>query len=139
VRERRGARGVAGDGNLPLLFSRPRWFSCELVEAWQGKGEGGLARACLQMRGEGGEGEMASRGEMGSVQGVLYPGGGRGARGFDLHRLGGGAVRSERRSELSARVGLVWSGVKQCRQGWVTFRARARLVELTLIAPVGFG
>jgi hypothetical protein len=128
VRERGGARGVAGDGNLLLLFSRPRWFFGELVEAWQGKGEGGLARACLQMRGEGGEGEMASRGEMGSVQRVLYSGGGRGAHGFDLHRLGNGAVHSEGRSELSAWVGLVWSGVKRCRQGWVTFRARARPV-----------
>jgi hypothetical protein len=139
VRERRGARGIAGDGNLPLLFSWPRWFSGELVEARQGKGEDGLARACLQMRGEVGEGKMASRGTMGSVQGVLYPGGGRGARGFDLHRLGGGAVRSERRSELSAWVWSIWSGVQQCRKGWVTFRARAQLVELTPVAPVGFG
>jgi hypothetical protein len=139
VRERRGARGVAGDGNLPLLFSRPRWFSGELVEAWQGKGEGGLARACLQMSGEVGEGKMASRGTMGSVQGVLYPGGGRGARGFDLHRLGGGAVRSERRSEMSSRVWSLWSGVQRCRQGQVIFRAPARLFELTPVASVGFG
>jgi hypothetical protein len=31
--------------------------------------------------------------------------------GLDNHGLGGGVVRSERRSELSARVWSLWSGV----------------------------
>jgi hypothetical protein len=39
------------------------------VEARQGKGEGGLARAGLQMSGEVEEGEMASRGARRGVQG----------------------------------------------------------------------
>jgi hypothetical protein len=49
------------------------------------------------------------------------------------------AVLLERHRELSARVWSLWSGVQRCRQGRVTFRATARLVELTPVALVGFG
>jgi hypothetical protein len=55
-------------------------------------------------------------------------------RGIGCHGLGSGAVCSGWRSELSARVWSVWSGVKRCRQGQVIFRARVRLVELTPVA-----
>jgi hypothetical protein len=83
---------------------------------------------------------MASRGARRGARGFFYlQAVGSVCRGLDHHGLGGGAVRSERRSELSARVWSNWSGVKRCRQGWVTFRVRARLVELTPIASVDFG
>jgi hypothetical protein len=82
---------------------------------------------------------MVSRGEMGSVQGVLYPGGERGARGFDLHRLGGGAVRSERRSELSAWVGLVWSGVRCVLRGSAGFRSGACVLVCGTACWAGYG
>jgi hypothetical protein len=60
-------------------------------------------------------------------------------RGIGRHGLGSGAARSGWRSELSAWVWSVWSGVKRCRQGQVIFRARVQLVELTPVALVGFG
>jgi hypothetical protein len=82
---------------------------------------------------------MASRGEMGSVQGVLYPGGGGGARGFDLHRLGSGAVRSERRSELSAWVGLVWSGVRCVLRSSAGFRSGACVLVGGTACWAGYG
>jgi hypothetical protein len=82
---------------------------------------------------------MVSRGEMGSVQGFYTPVVDMVRRGIGRHGLGSGAAHSGRRSELSARVWSVWSGVKRCRQEWVIFRAPARLIELTPVAPVGFG
>jgi hypothetical protein len=82
---------------------------------------------------------MASRGEMGLVQGVLYHGGGRGARGFDLHRLGGGAVCSEQRSELSARVGLVWSSVRCVLRGSADFRSGACVLVCGTACWAGYG
>jgi hypothetical protein len=82
---------------------------------------------------------MASRGTMGSVQGVLYPGGGRGARGFDLHRLGGGAVLSERRRELGPGTRSARTVVLCCGRGVVLFSAGAGKMACAVACPVGQG
>jgi hypothetical protein len=58
------------------------------VKARQGKGEGGLARACLQMRGEMAEGEMASRGVRRGARGFLSAGGGLGVLWSRPSRIG---------------------------------------------------
>jgi hypothetical protein len=82
---------------------------------------------------------MATRGEMGSVQGVLYLDSGLGARGFDRHGLRSWAVFSGRRCELRAWVWLAGSVVERWGQKRAGFSARARLVELVCVALVGFG
>jgi hypothetical protein len=91
----------------------------------------------VERRGAGGR--MASRGRFWPIQRVLYPGGGLGARGFDRHGLGSWAVLSGRRCELRAGVWSVGSVVEHWSRKRAGFSARARLVELVLIALVGFG
>jgi hypothetical protein len=91
----------------------------------------------VERRGAGGR--MASRGRFWPIQRVLYPGGGLGARGFDHHGLGSWAVLSGRRCELRARVWSARSVVEHWSQKRAGFCACARLVELVLVALVGFG
>jgi hypothetical protein len=60
-------------------------------------------------------------------------------RGRDHHGLGNGAVRSGRRSELSAVMYLVWSGARRWARKRAVFSLLARLDELVRDALVGFG
>jgi hypothetical protein len=91
----------------------------------------------VERRGAGGR--MASRGRFWPIQSVLYPGGGLGARGFDHHGLGSWAVLSGWRYELRAGVCSAGSVVERWSQKRAGFSARAWLVELSLVALVGFG
>jgi hypothetical protein len=109
------------------------------VQARQGKGEGGLARACLQMSGEVGEGENGEQRGEARGAGVLSAAVVSACRGRDHHGLGNGAVRSGRRSELSAVMYLVWSGARRWARKRAVFSLPARLDELVRDALVGFG
>jgi hypothetical protein len=60
-------------------------------------------------------------------------------RGRDHHGLGNGAVRSGRRSELSAVMYLVKSGARCWARKRAVFSSSARLVELARVALVSFG
>jgi hypothetical protein len=60
-------------------------------------------------------------------------------RGRDHHGLGNGAVRSGRRSELSAVMYLVWSGARRWARKRAVFSLPTRLDELVRDALVGFG
>jgi hypothetical protein len=98
-----------------------------------------LPARCSERRGEGLGEEWRAEERWGQSRGFYTPVVDMVRRGIGRHGLGSGAARSRRRSELSARVWSVWSGVKRCRQEWVIFRAPAWLIELTPVAPVGFG
>jgi hypothetical protein len=86
------------------------------VEARQGKGEGGLARACLQMSGEVGEGIMVSRGARRGVQGFLAAGNG----------LGLGCTSTEM---IGGMGRCFWRGVVSLVQ-WCDHQVRARAVPM---------
>jgi hypothetical protein len=103
-------------------------------EEWMGFVSGVL---WVERRGAGGR--MASRGRFWPIQWVLYPGGGLGARGFDRHGLGSWAVFSGRCCELRAWVWSAGSVVEHWGRKCAGFSACARLVELALVALVGFG
>jgi hypothetical protein len=99
----------------------------------------GFVGGVLWVERRGAGGRMASRGRFSPIQWVLYPGGALGARGFDRRGLGSWAVFSGRRCELHAWVWSAGSVVERWGQKRVVFSAHARLVELVLVALVGFG
>jgi hypothetical protein len=82
---------------------------------------------------------MVSRRARRGVQGFLTAAMVSVCRGRDHHGLGGGAVFSGRRSELSAVMHSVWSGARRWARKRAVFSLPARLDELVRVAPVGFG
>jgi hypothetical protein len=82
---------------------------------------------------------MASRRARRGVQGFLTAAMVSVCHGRDHHGLGGGAVFSGRRSELSAAMHSVRSGARRWARKRAGFSRSARLVELVCVALLGFG
>jgi hypothetical protein len=99
----------------------------------------GFVGGVLWWRGEG-LGEEWRPGEgSGRSSGFYTPAVDSVLRGFDRHGLGSWAVLSGRRRELRAGVWSAGSVVEHWSRKRAGFSARARLVELALVALVGFG
>jgi hypothetical protein len=120
----------------PSLSTPAPVTSLKLSSPGNGRGS---SVGCFEWRGEGLGEEWRPGERWGRPRGLYTSTVDTVRRGIGHHGLGSGAVCSGWRSELSARVSSVWSGMKRCRQGQVIFRARVRLVEITPIALVGFG
>jgi hypothetical protein len=99
----------------------------------------GFVGGVLWVERRGAGGRMASRGRFWPIQWVLYPDGGLGARGFDRRGLGSWAVFSGQRCELCAWVWSAGSVVERWGRKHAVFSTCAWLVELALVALVGFG
>jgi hypothetical protein len=130
--------------------SRGRWststetfavypWSSDIPQAQQPGEWMGFVGGVLWVERRGAGVRMASRGRFWPIQWVLYAGGGLGAHGFDRRGLGSWAVFSGRRCELRAWVWSAGSVVERWGRKRAVFSARARLVELVLVALFGFG